>query len=541
MNNQGLSIKLLTAFIAASAVLGATAAISCAFAGRSWDSYTLLSETRAAEIASASETARNIRSADAELLSAFAVRDTAAAEEYIFAAREKLCGIEEGCADNKYLNSSESIRAVTEATEELDSISELIAEGDLPRAGSIYFKEYRPKLRTAAEYAERVSQQLSSDSGGARRLEGIRSDSKRLISGIALLGISMILFFGLYIDVTLRKLPKPVPEQEEAPQNDKYETESEYDCVQFLSEKLSESEGVIQTLVNSINTLADGDPDAASDGIFPEEHSEALSAVRKMKARLRFISAQINRASEFVSAEALRVSDNAEELSAAAEEQSSAAEALSECSQNMGELISRSSDISERIRNGGGECQSIVRDCSQRLTETDGFMSELRSSLDELNALAAAAAEIASKANLLAVSTAMNVSKGELSGASLAASADEARSLAIRSEEVSSEAERIKESCGRSFSSAAEGMENAGSSVCKLEDSLGGILTDTEEMSALNSEQSQAVMAVRDDLDKITGFVHLSKNAYEEYAASGRMLTEQTAALKKIMPVKQED
>ena len=83
-------------------------------------------------------------------------------------------------------------------------------------------------------------------------------------------------------------------------------------------------------------------------------------------------------------------------------------------------------------------------------------------------------------------------------------------------------------------------MENAGSSAHELESSISGISESTEEMLSLNSDQSKAVMAVEEDLAKIKGFVHLSKNAYEEYAASGRMLSEQTSALRKIMPVKQE-
>ncbi|MBQ5332910.1 MAG: hypothetical protein J6K92_06590 [Oscillospiraceae bacterium] len=542
MKSHGLSIKLLTAFIAAAALLGAAAAISSAFAGRSWDSYTLASEKRASEIYSASKTARDIRSADAEILSAFAVRDIAAAEGYISAAQELLSNIEDDCRDNKYLCSSESIRAVTEASGELDSISEMISDGNLPRAGSIYFAEYQPKLRTAAEYAERISEKLSSESSESERIAPMRSKAQRLVAGIALLGISVILFFGLYIDNTIRRLEFTVspPKKEEPPPCDKYETEAEYDGVKFLSDKLTESENVIKTLVNSINALADGDPDAAPDGIYPEAHTDALSAVRKMKARLRFIGAQISRAAEFVSAESLRVSDNAEELSAAAEEQSSAAEALSQCAEKMTGLISRSSVISEKIISSSAECHSRAEGCSKQLEEANVSMDTLRGSLDELGALAASAADISSKANLLAVSTAMNVSKGDCSPASLAASADEARSLAIRAEEMSSEAARIKESCGLSFSSAAGCMENAGSSAHELESSISGISESTEEMLSLNSDQSKAVMAVEEDLAKIKGFVHLSKNAYEEYAASGRMLSEQTSALRKIMPVKQE-
>ena len=348
---------------------------------------------------------------------------------------------------------------------------------------------------------------------------------------MGLLGISAVTFIALYIDKKLRE--NAAEEPEEVVPEDKYELaspEAEED------ERLAEAEETIANAVSCINILADGDPDAAADGEYPYRYENVLSAIRKMKARLRFISAQINRGAEFVSAESVRVSDNAEELSAAALEQEETAESLSGSFGEIRSLISEIGLSSENIRSLGTESGRLMEDCTSELKNAENALDMLGESAEEMDGLAKTAADIASRANMLAVSAAMNAAKGECSGRSLAELADEARSLALSSAEASSQAAEIVKRCGDRIDTGtgavAAASVSASEAFRQAEDMTAGAMA----MAKLCEKQSEALSSAEESMEKISGFVLLSKNASEEYAASGRMLSEQSGALKKIVP-----
>lgn len=535
MKGNYINSRVLIAFIAAAAVMGITAFISVRAVGESGGYYAECSESFASRYVRISEARENILGAEREIMAALASPDESAADEYINSARERLNALEDGL-----LNDDEGIWGDAAPVAELIAASQLrdavfgsVGGGNMKIAGNVFFSEYQPKLQTAAEYTEKLLDGISSENASfARRISARTSLYTRICVGTGLLGISIITFIALYIDKKLRENAAAEPEEEVVPE-DKYELSS---SATEQDERLSEAEETISKAVDCINILADGDPDAVTDGEYAYRYENVLSAIRKMKARLRFISAQINRASEFVSAESLRVSDNAEELSSAAIEQEETAGELCGSFAQISVLISDSREASERIEALGSESGRLTEDCASELRNAENALDMLRKSAEEMEGLAKTAADFATHTNMLAVNAAMNAAKGECSGRNLAELADDARSLALRSAQASSEAAEIVKRCGERIGSGAAAVSSAAASASEVF----GLTEDMSEraiaLRGLCEKQSEALSAAEKCMDKISGFVLLSKNASEEYAASGRMLSEQSAALKKIAP-----
>ncbi|WP_432650254.1 hypothetical protein [Huintestinicola sp.] len=534
MKGNKLSGRLLGAFIAAAVMIGITALVSVRAVRELGGYYAECSEGSAARSTQILAARDNILGAERDILAALASSDEAAADGYIEAARSELDALEDSLLydTDGVWSGAAPVEELIAASQVRDAVFGSVGGGNMKIARNVFFSEYQPKLLAAAEYTDKLLADLYAEGGNVPVQISARAlKYSRVCVGMGLLGISAVTFIALYIEKKLRENVVEETEDEAAPE-DKYEPvspEREED------DRLAEAEEAISNAVNCINILADGDPDAAADGEYPYRYENVLSAVRKMKARLRFISAQINRAAEFVSAESLRVSDNAEELSAAAEEQESTAERLSGSFGEIRSLISKIGGSYENIRSLGTENGRLMEDCAGELRNAENALDMLRNSAEEMEGLAKAAADIASRANMLAVSAAMNAAKGECSGRSLAALADEARSLALSSAEASSQAAETVKLCGERIGTGTKAIAAASVSASDAFKNTEDMAGRAAALEQLCEKQSEALSSAEKCMEKISGFVLLSRNASEEYAASGRMLSEQSGALKKIV------
>lgn len=532
-----ISKRVLAALIASAVLMGISTFICVKSTEHNAEVSVEYLSDYATEQAKLSEAAVSISAIQSDILSALASDDNVYRQEMLTAASEKLTALEESCLEEgSPLADAEPVLKLIRAETIREALFTSIKEENMKIADNIFFSEYRPRLTEAAECTAELMTELNNSRAGMNIQ--IYSDARttKIISVcLGLMAVCLTIFSLLYLD---RKLNAQTAEPEEAEEDfsDKYEllSEDEED-----SERLMEAEDTIETAVRCINILADGDPDAAPDGEYPYRYEHVLSAVRKMKAKLRFIAAQINRASEFVNAESVRISDNAEELSAAALEHERAAAELTECSQGMAELMTRSKDISEKLKALCESNGSSVKDCEERLDDAKQVCEKLSESRSDMEELIKNASDIASRANLLAVNTAMNASKGESSGKSLAASADEARALAVAASDLSAQTAQAAERFDENIRISTEAVSAASEALKGFSDASENAL----DMEKALSEQCDKLSCGEDYISKISGFVILNKNAYEEYAVSGRMLSEQSLALKKIVPspVKDEE
>lgn len=533
MRENKLSSGILYALIAAAVFIGVLALTAVRSAGRLEEFYLESMENSQAAVSEMVAVKDSIGSAEKNLLEAFSTQDDASEIEYLNAAQADLDVLEAAVTEDRLglWKDAAPVSELIGASQLRSAVFGSVNGGSRNIARNVFYSEYQPKLKAAEEYADGLLDEVCGERVElSEKISARAAFYERVCVGIGLLGISAMTFTGLYLDKKLREAAKTGSgEIREAPA-DKYEPVCAADETE---EQLAEAEETIANAVSCINILADGDPDAAADGEYPYRYENVLSAVRKMKARLKFISAQINRAAEFVSAESARVSDNAEELSSASAEQEKASEHLNDSISRMTGLISQGGELSGKIKSGSEKCASAAEECGIRLSALGDAADMLEKGADSLDAVSSLAADIAGRANRLAVSAAVNAARGECEK-NIAVFADEARGLALCASKLSEDASEAVRLLGSGIKESSAAAVSASENISGVIDREKELYGEAVKLETICAEELEALTKTRECTDTVSGFVKLSRNASEEYAASGRMLSEQSAALKRI-------
>lgn len=535
-NEKNLSSGILYAFIAAALIIGILAVTAVRSAGKLSELYLDSAESSQAMTSEFIAVKDCIGGAEKNLLEAFSAQDDAAELEFLSAAQADLDALGDAVSEDKFdiWEDAAPVNELIEATQLRSAVFGSVNGGSRNIARNVFFSEYQPKLKAAEEYADGLISDARADSEKIwEKLSARAAVYERVCVGIGLLGISAMTFIGLYLDSKLREgaaaevgESSDIPETSEAAVNDDNEAEE-------LREKLSEAETAVANAVRALNAFSEADPDAAAEGEYPVRYENVLSAVRKMKARLKFIGAQVNRGAEFVSAEAERASDIGKRLSSSADDRKNAAVLLGDIAKKLSEGASELNGLAERISSGSERCVSAAEECGVQLGTLGGTADMLKEGTNSLEAVSAAAADIAGRANRLAVSAAVNAAKGE-TDRNIAVFADEARGLALCASKLSEDTgaavklldSGIKESCDAS-AAASENISRVLEAARELYDGAEKIGNACGE----ELEMAERAKKCSGDISENAG--HLG-DISEDISASGRALSEQSAALGKI-------
>lgn len=527
-----LSSGILYSFIAAAVIIGVLAVTAVRSAGKLSEMYLDSSESSQVMTSELITVKDCIGSAEKNLLEAFSAQDDASEIEFLNAAQADLDALENAVAEDRLdiWSGAGPINELIDATQLRSAVFGSVNGGSRNIARNVFFSEYQPKLKAAEEYAGGLLSEAQSGGGEiSEKLSARASVYERVCVGIGLLGISAMTFIGLFLDKKLRESAKP-DEGEISPAIDTNVADTE---VSEADEQLAEAEETIKTAVNTINILADGDPDAAADGEYPYRYENVLSAVRKMKARLKFISGQISRGAEFVSAESERVSDNGDKLSEVADRQEKAAQLLSDITAQMAELSAEIDGLSKKIRSGSGNCVSAAEECGVELSTLRGTTDMLKQGTNGLEAISSTAADIAGRANRLAVSAAVNAAKGEVDK-NIAAFADEARGLALCASKLSEDAGENVKLLDSGINESVGAIGSASENISLVIDRVREIYDGSGKLENACAGELEATYRAKECTGDISENARLCGDISEEYAASGRKLSEQSEALKKI-------
>ena len=526
------NLGILYSFIAAAVIIGVLAVTAVRSAGKLSEMYLDSSEGSQALISELITVKDCIGSAEKELLAAFSAQDDAAETEFLNAAKAELDALEDTIAEDRLgiWSEAEPINELIEAAQLRSAVFGSVNGGSRNIARNVFFSEYQPRLKAAEEYADgRLSDARDSSGELSEKLSAKASVYERLCIGTGLLGISAMTFIGLYLDKKLRESAKAesnaIPEAHD-------EAITDDDMLTELRRQLSEAEVTVENAVNSINILADGDPDAAADGDYPRRYENVLSAVRKMKGRLKFINSRISRGAEFVSAESDRVSDNGGRLSEAVGRQEKAAKLLEDITAQLSELAAEVGEISGKIRSGSEKCVSAAEECGVQLGTLRGTADMLKKGTDGLDTVSSAAADIAGRANRLAVSAAVNAAKG--GDKSIAAFADEARGLALCASKLSEDAGEKVKLLDSGINESIGAISSASENISRVIDRARETYDGGGRLENACAGELEALARAKKCTGDISEAARLCGDISEENAASGRKLSEQSEALKKI-------
>ena len=260
-----------------------------------------------------------------------------------------------------------------------------------------------------------------------------------------------------------------------------------------------------------------------------------LHSMRNLKVELSEILRQINTSAEQVSSASNQVSSSAQNLSQGAVEQASSVE----------ELAARISEISNQVKNTADSARDVreqthhagegVSVCNQQMQELMNAMEKIHSSSEEIGKIIKTIEDIAFQTNILALNAAVEAARAGVAGKGFAVVADEVRNLASKSAEASKNTSLLITHSTEAVQTGTEIARHTADALSDVVENIQSMVGSIDQISAVSSEQSEAVLQVNEGINQISSVVQSNSATAEESAAASQELSAEAANLKQLV------
>ncbi len=296
----------------------------------------------------------------------------------------------------------------------------------------------------------------------------------------------------------------------------------------------------MNTMISDIQTrlshLAAGDLSLPQSQVtYKGDFLEIQSAITEIEGKLNSIITDITDTANDVTQSAAQVADSADILSSTSIDQAQAVEEISSSVHGI-------KDGSGEIKSGAQEAARLSGAASEKLTESQGYMSELLVAVDdiqqssnEISKIIKTIDDIAFQTNILALNAAVEAARAGSAGKGFAVVADEVRNLANKSAEAAKVTTSLIEG-------SVNSVENVTHSAKQTSEALEKVIERSEETNrhivTISKEivmQNESLEMVNKGMESISSAVHSSSSTSEESAAISRELASQAATLKQLV------
>jgi methyl-accepting chemotaxis protein len=283
--------------------------------------------------------------------------------------------------------------------------------------------------------------------------------------------------------------------------------------------------------------VAEGDLTSAVVIKSRDETGVLLEALLHMQSNLVGIVGNVQQGSEGVATASAQIAQGNNDLSARTEQQASALEQTAASMEELSSTVQQNADTARRANQlamnaskvavSGGEVVGQVVQTMKGINDSSRKIADIISVIDG----------IAFQTNILALNAAVEAARAGDQGRGFAVVASEVRSLAGRSAEAAKE---IKTLIGASVERVEQGtrlVDQAGSTMTDLVDSIRHVTDLMSEISAASSEQAAGVSQVGEAVAQMDQVTQQNAALVEEMAAAASSLKSQAGDLLQTVAV----
>lgn len=396
-------------------------------------------------------------------------------------------------------------------------------------------KEALSIMVPVTKYGSRWAVQISVDN--SEREASVWEDTRYLALDIVILGFILLLIMSRLVRRKITPLKEIVYGLEQLSEgnlnvkinlntNDEFET---------LAETLTRTS---QTLRNYVGEISEVLSEMANDNMDVTIEQEYLGDFTPIKTSITTITESLNGAlsdikdaSEQVSGGSDLVSQASQTLSQGASEQANAVEALAKTISSISEQVTDNANNAENASEMAATVGQEITDCSTKMEEMMGAMSEINKSSDSIGRIIKVIEDIAFQTNILALNAAVEASRAGVAGRGFAVVADEVRKLASQSSESASETTKLIQG---SISSVEHGMKIASETAESMGQVVNGaqtIIQKIDMISDASKQQADSILQVTRNVESISDVVQNNSATAEESAAASEELSNQAKML----------
>ncbi len=304
-------------------------------------------------------------------------------------------------------------------------------------------------------------------------------------------------------------------------------------------------------ITSSLLQRLGGEPDAAAEiagriaagdlsvviAIGPKDRGSLLFAIRAMRDNLSNMVGEVRQATDSIATGSREIASGNLDLSSRTEEQASA---LGQTAASMAELTSTVKQNADNAR----QANVLAASASAMALKGGAVVGEVVTTMSSINESARKIVDIigvidgiAFQTNILALNAAVEAARAGEQGRGFAVVAAEVRTLAQRS---AAAAKEIKTLIGDSVDKVNQGsrlVDQAGSTMGEIVDSVRRVTDIISEISAASSEQTGGIDQINLAITEMDQVTQQNAALVEEAAAAAEAMQEQAARLAQLVSV----
>jgi methyl-accepting chemotaxis protein len=292
-----------------------------------------------------------------------------------------------------------------------------------------------------------------------------------------------------------------------------------------IRRKAEEDNTVVETLADSLRSLAQGDLTAritaAFDGRYAQIKDDFNAAIDSLRGAMGSISA----ATDGLQAGSDEIASASDDLSRRTEQQAASIEETAAALDEITATVRRSADGAKLASTAASGARIEAARSGDVMRDAVKAMGEIEQSSGQITNIISVIDEIAFQTNLLALNAGVEAARAGDAGRGFAVVAQEVRALAQRSAEAAKE---IKTLIANSTSQVGRGVRLVG----ETGEALAGIVTKVTEIDALISEIALSAQEQATGLNQVNAAVNQMDQMTQQNAAMVEQTTAAAANLK---------
>jgi methyl-accepting chemotaxis protein len=283
--------------------------------------------------------------------------------------------------------------------------------------------------------------------------------------------------------------------------------------------------------------IAQGDLTQTVDTSGNNEISQLMRTVAQMQTSLASVVSNVRQGSESVATASAEIAQGNNDLSARTEQQASALEETSASMEQLSSTVKQNADSARQANQlamsassvavQGGVVVNQVVDTMKGINEASRKIADIISVIDG----------IAFQTNILALNAAVEAARAGEQGRGFAVVASEVRSLAGRSAGAAKEIKQLIDTSVERVSHGSALVDQAGSTMTEVVDSIKRVTDIMGEISAASNEQSLGVAQVGEAVTLMDQATQQNAALVEEMAAAASSLKGQAQDLVQVVSV----